>query len=218
MGNGERVVGPRVRVLSDTAQEFEGVIYYLCGNYFADSSSDTERRLHRAVWLAYHLHIPEGFHVHHEDEDRSHNQIENLLCLPGGEHIRHHNLERREELAEIGRKYQPRTKEWHASEAGRQWHKQHYQNTAEKLHARHEAPCSCCGKVFLASESIKNSDVRYCSKSCKAHARRQSGVDDVARVCGKCGAGFMANKYSARKSCDTCFPARRTKRLLPDSA
>lgn len=217
MGNGEGFIGPRVRVISDTAQEFQGAVYYLCGRYFQDSSAAGEQRLHRAVWLAYHRKILAGHHIHHIDGDRSNNQIENLLSLPGDEHNREHGFERREEIAAMGREHQHRTKEWHASAEGRDWHRKQYQATEAKLRSRFEAICSCCGGHFMAAESVKNSDVRYCSKACKAHARRKSGVDDVARICAQCGVEFTSNKYSARKKCEACFPSRRTRRLLFDS-
>lgn len=49
-----------------------------------------ECRIHRGCWEAYHGPIPTGHVVHHIDEDRQHNAIENLLCMPKGEHSRLH--------------------------------------------------------------------------------------------------------------------------------
>ena len=218
MDSSERPDGPRVHVVSATCQEFEGRRYYLCGKYFQDSASDGEKRLHRAVWIAWHGAIHEDHHVHHCDGDRSNNQPENLFCLPGDEHNREHGYERADEIAEMGRAYQARTKAWHGSEAGKKWHTEQYEKTVAALRATHSANCSCCGKQFEASSTVKNGDVKYCSKACKAHARRQSGVDDVTRVCTKCAVSFIANRYSTRKFCDGCFPARRSRGVLPDSA
>jgi len=199
-------------------QEFNGIPYYKCGEYFSNSAQDNERRLHRAVWLAYHLSIPDGYHVHHIDGDRSNNQIENLLCLPADEHLREHGLENHERMVEMGNKYRHLTKEWHASEEGREWHRQHYAKNISVLYARHSANCSCCGTTFQASGQVKNVEIKYCSKACKAHARRKSGVDDITRSCEKCRAEFKINKYSMRKNCEACFPSRRNRRLLFDSA
>ena len=218
MDSSKRPDGPRVSVISSTCQEFEGRRYYLCGKYFQDSNAEGEKRLHRVVWLAYCGAIQEGHHVHHIDGDRSNNQPENLLCIPGYEHNRSHGYERHDEIAEMGRLYQSRTKSWHGSEAGKQWHKEQYERTVAALRATHSANCSCCGKQFDASSSVKNGDVKYCSKACKAHARRQSGVDDVDRVCTKCWASFKSNRYSTRKFCDECFPARRSRSVLLDGA
>ncbi|WP_432419668.1 HNH endonuclease signature motif containing protein [Herbaspirillum aquaticum] len=216
MDSGEGLARPRVLVISETCQEFQGRRYYRCGKYFQDSSASDERRLHRAVWIAYHGAIPDGHHIHHLDGNRANNQPENLLCMLGEEHCREHGVEQAERLSAMGKIYQTRTKAWHASEEGRKWHAEHYQKNADKLHKRHEAECSCCGKKFMAVSGKKNSGVKFCSKACKAHARRQSGIDDVDRICGKCGATFTANKYAVRKYCHTCFPGRRTRGVLPD--
>lgn len=216
MGEGQRFKGPRVRVVSENAQEFQGTTYYRCGKYFSDSASDGIRRLHRAVWFTYHGTIPEGFDVHHIDGDRDNNQIENLLCLPRGIHLRDHGLAQSVRMADVGRAYQHLTKAWHSSPEGKEWHRLHYLAMADVLRARYEAVCSCCGKSFMAAESVKNLSVRYCSKACKAHARRQSGIDNVDRWCIQCGAKFSANRYSSRKKCELCFPSRRSGRLLPD--
>ena len=47
-------------------------------------------RIHRACWEAYHGSIPAGHAVHHIDGDVQNNEIENLVCMPHGEHTRQH--------------------------------------------------------------------------------------------------------------------------------
>lgn len=49
-----------------------------------------ECRIHRGCWEAHHGPIPRGHVIHHIDEDRQHNEIENLACMPSGEHTRLH--------------------------------------------------------------------------------------------------------------------------------
>ena len=44
--------------------------------------------MHRVVWGFYNGEIPEGFDVHHINNDREDNRIENLECLPKPEHTR----------------------------------------------------------------------------------------------------------------------------------
>ena len=46
---------------------------------------------HRAVWEAAHGPIPDGFHVHHNDEDRTNNCLENLTLVSKAEHRRIHS-------------------------------------------------------------------------------------------------------------------------------
>ena len=66
-----------VQRISTTAQRFDGVTYYLCGEYFQRKG----RRLHRAVWEHHNGKIPNGYHVHHKDGDRNNNDISNLELL-----------------------------------------------------------------------------------------------------------------------------------------
>src|SRR5678816_2057902 len=59
--------------------------------------SQRGRRLHRAVWEHHVGPIPDGHHIHHLDENPLNNDIGNLQCLPGTEHVRmHYDDERRE--------------------------------------------------------------------------------------------------------------------------
>lgn len=196
-----------VRVLSERRQEFQGVTYYRCGFYFANSAA-SPRRLHRAVWEAHFGPIPKGYQIHHVDGDRSNNRIENLDCLPGSAHATGHGFENRCRISEMGRAHQFRTRDWHRSQAGLEWHRDQYQRTQDALHARFAATCDCCGQTFEAAISTKNNAVRYCSRACKAHARRLSGIDDEQRQCRRCGATYTANRYSLRKACQGCEPSR----------
>ncbi len=43
---------------------------------------------HRVIYEAHFGTIPEGHDIHHRNGDRTDNRIENLQCLPHGEHIR----------------------------------------------------------------------------------------------------------------------------------
>ena len=49
-----------------------------------------KRRVHRGCWEAYHGPIPIGYAIHHVDENQQHNAIENLACMPHGEHVSFH--------------------------------------------------------------------------------------------------------------------------------
>ena len=72
----------KVTVISPTIQEFNGERFYLCGNYFQHKG----KRLHVAVWKYHNGDIPKGYHIHHIDEDRTNNQIENLTQVEASWH------------------------------------------------------------------------------------------------------------------------------------
>ena len=59
----------KVIVISDTIQEFNGVRYYKCGNYFQCEGI----RLHREVYTYHKGKIPKGFHVHHKKDTNKNN-------------------------------------------------------------------------------------------------------------------------------------------------
>lgn len=47
--------------------------------------------VHRLVWMEHNGPIPEGFHVHHKDGDKTNNEISNLELLSDSMHAREHN-------------------------------------------------------------------------------------------------------------------------------
>ena len=69
------------------------------GGPFADDGSGYLRtydregkpcRIHRGCWEAYWGTVPEGHDVHHRDEDRQNNVIENLALMTQAEHAKLH--------------------------------------------------------------------------------------------------------------------------------
>jgi len=55
--------------------------------YFGKTRGD-RALLHRDVWCFHNGQIPDGYDIHHIDEDRENNIIDNLECLPKAEHTR----------------------------------------------------------------------------------------------------------------------------------
>lgn len=166
-------------------------------------NSTLRMRIHRYVWEYYNGKIPDGYHVHHIDGDKSNNDISNLRLLTVSDHIKLHMSDLPEEKKErmrknLAEKAQPRAIEWHGSKDGIEWHKKHYDDMKEKLYKKREYVCEQCGKKF---EAHKNKTTRFCSNACKSAWRRASGIDDVTRTCPVCGNDFKANKYSKIRFC-----------------
>jgi len=44
----------------------------------------------RAVWVMHHGPIPKGRVIHHRDEDKLNDDLENLRCWTGSQHMGHH--------------------------------------------------------------------------------------------------------------------------------
>lgn len=189
----------RPTVISDTIQEFLGLRYYLCGNYFQREGV----RLHRVVWSRTHgREVPDGFHVHHDDEDRSNNDPDNLVLLPGPEHTSLHQTGHQRGVPAVAIEA---AKAWHGSEQGLAWHREHYASTADQLQRDASFICEQCAAPFVAKARGSN---RFCCNGCKSEWRRRSGLDDVDRVCAECSASFRINRYRKTVTCSrTCAAA-----------
>ena len=158
-----------VQVISSTVQRFNGVSYYLCGKYFQRRGV----RLHRMVWEYHNGKIPQGYHVHHMDEDRSNNAIENLRLMPGNEHVSAHANE--QERVDMSRGNIERAREaarrWHSSEAGLAYHsvlgKENWKKRTVQTYV-----CSYCGRKFQTKHIYGEGKNHFCHQNCKASFRR----------------------------------------------
>lgn len=169
--------------------------YYLC----ATKNKDGKRqRMHIYVWEHYNGKVPDGYHVHHMDKDKSNNNINNLELLTEFEHLSLHGRERADLSRENILKYgTPKAAEWHGSKEGREWHKKHYEKMKKRLYQKQEYTCQVCGKKFVSTKTGS----KFCSNNCKAAFRRKSGIDNETRKCIFCGKEFTCNKYSKQKYC-----------------
>lgn len=159
-------------------------------------------RLHRAIWEHQHGVIPPGHDVHHADGDTLNNEPHNLECLPESEHHALHAAEWTEERRDRQRQHianiRPLASEWHGSEAGREWHREHGKQTWVGREVCQKT-CEHCGGSFETKDRRKAA--RFCSSKCRSYARKVRGDDDVARTCPVCQAGFTVNAYSRSKTC-----------------
>lgn len=159
----------KVQVISDTVQKFDGVSYYKCGHYFQRKGV----RLHRKVWEYHHGPIPDGFHVHHKDENRSHNDDENLELLEGSEHLSHHmnKPERKAKSHEDVKKAIEAAPAWHHSKAGEKWHSERGKENW-KVRTTQTYRCSYCGKEFQTKHIYGAGMNHFCHPNCRAAFRR----------------------------------------------
>jgi hypothetical protein len=197
----------KVKVISPTIQEFDGERFYLCGKYFQHRG----KRLHVAVWKYHNGEVPKGYHVHHVDEDRSNNQIENLKLMESGMHcsLHQHSEDRKAYQQKHIKDMRELASEWHRSEAGREMHrrlsKKQWEN-AELI----SYTCTECGKSFQTRHHYSPEENRFCSNNCRAAFRRHNHTDDVDRVCAYCGKTFQVNRYSKAECCSRdCAVKRR---------
>lgn len=172
------------------------------GYYLSSKKIDGRRpRLHVYVWEKHFGKIPKGYQIHHKDEDKDNNEIDNLMCMTQKEHLRWHGenipsdrLKKWQKNMEVQRE---KTKAWHSSPEGRAWHKKH----AEKIGMAHigktSMVCENCGKKFISGKKHG----KYCSANCRSKARRKSGIDNETRICVICGKAYSVNKYSKTKTC-----------------
>lgn len=182
--------------------------YYLSSQYF----DGRRKRLHVYVWERDHGTVPQGYQVHHIDFNKDNNEPENLVCLSLHEHQSLHMQRRMREHPELLEKFQQRGIEeapkWHASQAGYEWHKKHYEKMKDRLYEKHEETCSNCGKPIMVTGY--NRENNFCSNNCKSAFRRKSGVDNEERKCIICGASFTVSKYSRQQTCSKeCGLAKR---------
>lgn len=174
---------PVVEVIDDTYQKFNGVVFHKDrqGHYVTSSTG-----IHRFVWQYYVGNIPEGYHIHHSDFDKSNNKIENLQLLTKKEHSKIHraNLPYYENVCEVcGKTYLAPV----FSKSNR-FCSAHCRNQAREKRGNTERTCAYCGKKFF---SFRSSTGKCCSYSCasklmhKEKPREKHYLDKNCAICGK---------------------------------
>lgn len=194
---------------------FNGEKYHLNDDgYFLGTRKEGEarKRLHVAVWEFFNGPVPPGMCVHHKDENKRNNEIENLALMKISEHVHHHDMNAPAELKAFRSanavKAGEKAKDWHRSEAGKEWHRKHGAETWDREPRQYV--CTQCGKTFETKYVYPEAQNHFCSNNCKSAFRKQSGVDKEARICQCCGKEFSVNKYSRTKYCSRSC-ARRSR-------
>ena len=164
-----------------------------------DYSKERPRvRAHQWVWLNHFKIIPKGYHIHHRNEDKSDNRIENLEMIERARHLSHHmNCPlRKAKSKEMADKYRHLTKEWHASKEGHEWHKAH-----GVLGWINRKPIKMTCKVCQKEYETKVLHQDFCTNACKSQWRRNNKLDDIDKICPICKKGYRSSKYSRSKTC-----------------
>lgn len=179
--------------------------YYLSSKKIGDK----RKRLHVYVWEYFNGELPKGYNIHHIDGDKSNNDISNLKLLSSSKHNSLHTRENCENnydrvIANLNNNALPAAIKWHKSNEGRVWHKKHYEECKDKFIKEYEFNCLNCNKEFKST----NINSKFCSNNCKSSYRRKLGVDNVTKICVKCGEEYKANKYSKTKYCKKCKSKR----------
>lgn len=183
--------------------ELDGIRFYRDGKgyWISGNGKGKFKRLHIYVWEKHNGPVPKGYHVHHIDHNTDNNDIENLVLMEKYEHLSYHSRlqdkdTQRKLLAENAR---PKAIEWHKSEEGRKWHKEHYETTKDKLHQKVVITCKVCGKK--AEVGRGGAGNKFCSNKCKSQYRRNMGFDNIEKECVICGRKLVTNKYSPARFC-----------------
>jgi hypothetical protein len=193
---------------------FNGIKFYKKPNgyYKAGDKKHGGILMHRYVWEYHNGTIPNEYNIHHINEDKSDNRIENLRIVLVQRHASYHAKKNHKKYPEKMGSGRPaaieKAKEWHRSPEGLEWHSKHGKESWKR--SAKEYTCVICGRKY----STKARKVGFCSPTCQNKARHLSGVDDVIRSCAECGKEFKANKYTKIKTCCkrcACQQASRTK-------
>lgn len=186
-------------------QEFNGINFYQTNpnDYFRHVVGNTSILMHRYVWEYYNCPIPKGYHIHHRDGNKANNDISNLELIKGTEHVKLHGRlltdeEREWRRQNVVKNAVPKAVEWHKSETGSEWHKEHIRAQREKGLFKKSLVCDNCGLQYVGEPKKPHN---FCSNACKSAFRRKSGVDNIEKTCVICGKIFTSNKYSKAFCC-----------------
>jgi hypothetical protein len=74
--------------IADNAVEYGGLLYTIGDPGYYRCTTGDRHLLHRRIWEDHRGPIPDGWDIHHLDECKLNNTIENFECLPKAEHTR----------------------------------------------------------------------------------------------------------------------------------
>ena len=159
--------------------------------------------LHREIWKHHNGPIPEGYDIHHKDENPLNNDPSNLECLSHSDHRSLHALLRLERLQAAHAKWRmtDEAKEFYKGKGKLFW----LDRKPEK------ATCQQCGKEYQTPFPERS---KFCNPNCKQKVRRDKKPDHEERSCVICGKSFQANRYFPTSTCGrSCGNKKRWRTL-----
>lgn len=204
----ETFIGPNNR----PTQIFNGKVYQLYDSdprYFCECSKGARNRLHVVVWTYYHGKPPKKHHVHHKDENKYNNHIDNLELKKASSHISDHmqkwankDPQYFKNLAKSG---QDAAAMWSKTPEGYEFRKNQAKAVLGKyveinMRTKVEKQCDNCGSKYEVIKILSQSS-RFCCNNCKSDWRRKKGLDNISSTCVVCGNEFTKNKYVKTITC-----------------
>ena len=172
------------------------------------SSTKPRKRLHVYVCLFYNGKFPKSYQIHHIYCNKNNNEIDNLKLISKSEHAVLHgsmltDKQKEERKINLQKNATPKAAEWHKTNEGKEWHSKHAKATFINMPFK-KYVCSFCGKEFETKNRYGKNQNTFCSNACKSAYRRKMGVDNITKICEKCGSEYIANKYQKTKRCPSC--------------
>ena len=181
----------------------------------------TQRKFKGKNWLHQYVYekekyiIPKGLEVHHLNENKDDNSIDNLVLLTPEDHRKLHgdykitNPERYKKQCEHLDKVRP-DHVWPEDPIKYEKHRQALIDGMAKTKLIVKV-CENCGDNY---EVMPFGSSRFCSNKCKSAKRRESGVDNIIEICSICGISFIKNKYSKSMTCSrSCGNVQRARTM-----
>lgn len=158
-------------------QEFNGVKYKKNERGYYVTKSLPRRKMHRDVWEFYKGPIPEGYVVHHKDEDKGNNEISNLQCISASLHAKLHSA-------------------FKTKNPKAQYTKPKYTKLVGAVYDK-ENTCAICEQKFKICKYTKTQ--KYCSRTCANKAKHDKYK--IEHTCAVCRSVFLGRNWVVRKTC-----------------
>lgn len=190
---------PKPEQVDETHQKFDGRKFTLKpGGHYVSYFP-----IHQAVYNYYCGEIPDGYIIHHIDENKADNDISNLECLTPTEHRRIHNFispVRHAICKNCGKIFLYRnagTSSNFCSDKCRGTYKARVKTSA----VYETRTCEICGKEF---RTRKRDSATTCSKKCAVAKKNKNYIPPkITAVCKVCGREFLTNKSKPSSCCST---------------